>query len=113
MRQLSVEAKIATAVAAAAAAATAATDLEGGHIEVIDEEEHLLAGGWAKQGLPLLLQLGLKHVLEVRGLGLRRVLHGVGHELVRVGGVLQVLLHDDTLPDSRVSHVEHVVPPAG
>ena len=37
--------------------------LEGRHVEVVDEEEHLLSGRWAEQRLPLLLQLGLEHVL--------------------------------------------------
>lgn len=92
---------------------TTATDLEGRHVEVVDEEEHLFAGGWTEQGLALLLEFGLEHVLEVRGLRLRRVLHGVGHELVCVGRVLEVLLHDDTLPDPGVPHIEDVVPPTG
>lgn len=51
--------------------------------------------------------------LEVRGLGLGGVLHGVRDKLVRPGGVLKVFLHHDALSHPGVSHVQHVVPATG
>lgn len=50
--------------------------------------------------------------LEIGRFCLRGVLHSVGDELVRTGGVFQVLLHHHAFPHAGVSHVKHVVPPS-
>jgi hypothetical protein len=42
------------------------------HVDIVDEEHHLLASWWSKQGLPLGFQVALKGILEVPSARLTR-----------------------------------------
>ena len=79
------------------------------HVDIVDEDQHLLPGGRPPGIAHEPLELVEEDVLDVLGGGLCTEVDDRGDEFV-AGQVVQVILDDHTLPGSGFSVVQRVVP---
>ena len=70
-----------------------AVSVDGGHVEIVHEEDHVATGGGSENLTGTLVDVSLNYLLECLGVGVRVEVHGGVHALLGVKGV-EVVLED-------------------